>query len=70
MLRLSEDQLDVLCNLLPEEPPTLKGGRSRADRRKAIADTFGILDNGAKWKDIPAESGPESSAHRAFKRWV
>jgi transposase len=70
MLKLSEDQLDVLCNLLPEDPPKPKGGRPRADRRNAIAGIFWILDNGAKWKDLPAEFGTKSSVHRAFKRWV
>jgi hypothetical protein len=48
LLKLSEDQLDALCNLLPEDPPKPKGGRPRADRRKAIAGIFWILDNGAK----------------------
>lgn len=70
MLKLSEDQLDVLYNLLPDDPPKPKGGRPRADRRKAIAGIFWILDNGAKWKDLPAEFGTKSSVHRAFKRWV
>jgi transposase len=70
MSKLSEDQLDVICNLLPDDPPTPKGGRPRSDRRGAIAGIFWILDNGAKWKDLPAEFGTKSSVHRAFKRWV
>lgn len=70
MLQLSEGQLDMLCELLPDDPPRPRGGRPRSDRRKAIAGIFWILDNGAKWKDLPAEYGTKSSVHRAFQRWV
>ena len=31
---------------------------------------FWILDNGAKWKDLPAEYGSKSTVHRWFKKWV
>jgi len=31
---------------------------------------FWILDNGAKWKDLPVEFGAKSSVHRAFQRLV
>lgn len=70
MLQLTEEQLDVLCELLPGDPPRPKGGRPRTDRRQAIRGIFWILDNGAKWKDLPEEFGSKSSVHRAFKRWV
>jgi hypothetical protein len=70
MLQLSEQQLDMLCELLPDHPARPKGGRPRADKRKAIGGIFWILDNGAKWKDLPAEFGTKSSVHRAFQRWV
>lgn len=70
MLQLTEEQLDVLCELLPEDPPKPKGGRPRTDRRQAIRGVFWILDNGAKWKDLPPEFGSKSAVHRAFKRWV
>lgn len=70
MLEISESQLDMLCELLPDDPARPKGGRPRTDKRKAIAGIFWILDNGAKWKDLPAEFGTKSSVHRAFQRWV
>lgn len=70
MLQLTEEQLDVLYELLLEDPPRPKGGRPRTDRRQAIRGIFWILDNGAKWKDLPPEFGSKSSLHRAFKRWV
>ena len=70
MLQLSESQLDMLCVLLPDHPLRPKGGRPRADKRQAIAGIFWILDNGAKWKDLPCVFGTKSSVHRAFQRWV
>jgi len=70
MLKLTDSQLDMLCDLLPKDPPKPKGGRPRTDRRKAVEGIFWILDNGAKWKDLPAKFGSKSSVHRAFKRWV
>lgn len=70
MLQLTESQLDMLCGMLPDHPARPKGGRPRADKRQAIAGIFWILDNGAKWKDLPEEYGTKSSVHRAFQRWV
>ena len=70
MLQLSESQLDTLCVLLPDHPLRPKGGRPRADKRQAIAGIFWILDNDAKWKDLPSAFGTKSSVHRAFQRWV
>ena len=49
-LQLTDDQLDLLCDLLPDDPPGPLGGRPRTDKRKAIAGIFWVLDNGAKWK--------------------
>jgi transposase len=31
---------------------------------------FWMLDNGAKWKDLPAEFGSKSTVHRWFQTWV
>jgi len=59
MLQLTEQQL-----------PRPKGGRPRADKRQAVRWIFPILDNGAKWKDLPSESGTKSSVYRAFRHWV
>lgn len=70
MLRLSEDQLDWICERLPYSTPSPKGGRPPADMRKVVSGIFWILDNGAKWKDLPAEFGSKSTVHRRFKKWV
>jgi hypothetical protein len=70
MLHLSESELDMLCVLLPDHPARLWGGRPRTDTRKAVAGIFWILDNGAKWQDLPSAFGTKSSVHRVFQRWV
>ena len=60
----------MLCEMLPDHPSRPKGGRPRTDKRNAIRGIFWILDNGAKWKDLPPQFGTKSSVHRAFQRWV
>ncbi|MDD5200163.1 MAG: IS5 family transposase [Terrimicrobiaceae bacterium] len=70
MLRLSETELDVLSDLVPDFEPSPKGGRPPIPKRKALAGIFWVLDNGAKWKDLPREFGAKSSVHRWFLHWV
>ena len=70
MLTLTEEQLDWLVERIPDRPRSPKGGRPPLDKRKAIQGIFWILDNGAKWKDLPPEFGSKSTVHRWFARWV
>ena len=70
MLRISEEELDWISDRIPDPPRSPLGGRPPADKRKVVAGIFWILDNGAKWKDLPAEYGSKSTVHRWFKKWV
>lgn len=70
MLRLTDEQLDWICEHLPDSPRSPRGGRPSADKRRVVSGIFWILDNGAKWKDLPPEFGSKSTAHRWFKKWV
>ena len=70
MLQLSEEQLDWLVAHIPESEPSPKGGRPEADRRRTLQGVFWMLDNGAKWKDLPREFGAKSTVHRWFKIWT
>jgi transposase len=70
MLRLTHAQLDWLCARIPDPPRSPLGGRPPADKRKVIQGIFWMLDNGAKWKDLPAEFGSKSTVHRWFQTWV
>ena len=70
MLQLTDAQLDWICEQIPDAPRSPKGGRPPADKRKMVQGIFWILDNGAKWKDLPAEFGPKSTVHNWFHRWA
>ncbi len=69
-MRLTDEQLDWVCERVPDAPRSSLGGRPPTDKRRAVAGIFWILDNGAKWKDLPREYGSRSAVHRCFKRWV
>lgn len=68
MLKLTDEQLDWMCARIPDAPRSPKGGRPTADKRRMLQGIFWILDNGAKWKDLPREFGPKSTVHDGFLR--
>ena len=70
MLTLTEEQLDWLSERIPDASKSPLGGRPPADKRKVIRGIFWILDNGAKWKDLPRRFGTKSTVHRWFQTWV
>ena len=69
-MRLTEEQLDWLAERIPDAPRCPLGGRPPADKKKVIRGIFWILDNGAKWKDLPRRFGSKSTVHRWFQTWV
>ena len=69
-MRLSDEQLDWLAERVPDAPVSRKGGRPATDKRSALRGIFWILDNGAKWKDLPRRFGSKSAVHRWFTMWV
>jgi len=70
MQRLSIEVLDWLCGNIPDAEVSPKGGRPAAAKRQVMEGIFWILDNGAKWKDLPAVFGSKSTVHRWFRKWV
>jgi transposase len=70
MLTLTDEQLDWLAERVPDAPVSPLGGRPAIDKRQAIRGIFWILDNGAKWKDLPRRFGSKSAVHRWFTEWV
>jgi transposase len=70
MLILTDKQLDWFVERIPNPPRNPKGGRPPVDKRNVVRGIFWILDNGAKWKDLPAEFGSKSTVHRWFQTWV
>ena len=69
-LQLTDEQLDWLAERIPDPPKSAVGGRPPMDKRKAIRGIFWMLDNGAKWKDLPGRFGSKSTVHRWFKTWT
>jgi transposase len=69
-LRLTDEQLDWLLERIPDPPKSPKGGRPAEDKRKVLRGIFWMLDNGAKWKDLPRRFGTKSTVHRWFRKWV
>jgi transposase len=70
MRKLTDEQLYWLAERIPDHVKSPKGGRPIADKVKMLRGIFWILDNGAKWKDLPREFGSKSTVHRWFQRWV
>ena len=70
MLTLTDEQLDWLVERIPDAPRSAKGGRPSADKCRVVQGIFWILDNGAKWKDLPRKFGCKSTVHRWFQKWV
>ena len=70
MLGLTDDIRNWLLERIPDAPVNPKGGRPPLDRAKVLGGIFWILDNGAKWKDLPRAFGAKSAVHRYFQRWV
>ena len=46
------------------------GARPRKDDRRTIEAILWRLDNGAKWRSIPAELGDWHHAYLRFRRWA
>ena len=70
MLKLTDEQLNWLLERIPDSPVSPLGGRPTAEKRKTLRGIFWMLDNGAKWKDLPRRFGPKSTVHRWFQTWV
>lgn len=70
MLRLTDEQLDWILERIPDAPRSPKGGRPTAEKRKTLRGIFWMLDNGAKWKDLPRAFGSKSTVHRWFQTWT
>jgi transposase len=69
-LKLTEEQLNWLMDRIPDTARNPLGGRPAANKRKVLRGIFWMLDNGAKWKDLPRRFGCKSTVHRWFQTWV
>jgi transposase len=69
-MRLTDEQLEWLAARVPDAAVNPRGGRPPMDKRRALRGIFWVLDNGAKWKDLPREFGAKSSVHKYFTLWT
>jgi transposase len=60
----------MLIARIPDSPRNPLGGHPAVDKRQVLRGIFWMLDNGAKWKGLPAEFGSKSTVHRWFQTWV
>ncbi|MCB9851881.1 MAG: transposase [Phycisphaerales bacterium] len=57
MMTLTDEQLDWLLERIPKPTKSPLGGRPAADLWQVLRGIFWMLDNGAKWKDLPKRFG-------------
>jgi transposase len=48
----------------------IRGARPRTEDRRTVEAIIWRLDNGAKWRSIPAELGNWHHAYLRFRRWA
>ncbi|MGD8453319.1 MAG: transposase [Phycisphaerae bacterium] len=70
MLKPTDEQLDWLAERIPDHELSPKGGRPPVDTHEVMQGIFWILDNGAKWKDLPRKFGSKNTVHRWFQIWT
>lgn len=73
MVPLVSDALwDAVAPLLPEHPPSPKGGRPRLPDRPCLNGIVFVLREGLRWQSLPAELGwgSGSTCHRRFAEWT
>ena len=73
MATLVTDELwDTLAPLLPERPPSPKGGRPRVPDRLCLNGVLFVLREGLRWQSLPTELGwgSGSTCFRRFAEWT
>lgn len=67
---LTDEQWQRLAPLLPQHPPSPKGGRPRADDRECLEGLLWLLRTGARWQDLPADLPSGSTCWRRLREWA
>ena len=68
-LELTDKQWKQLEPLLPEPPPSKKGGQIPASNRACLEGILWILRSGARYKDVPKHFPSGSTCWRRLKWW-
>jgi transposase len=67
---LTDEQWQRIAPLLPQHPPSPKGGRPRADDRECLEGLLWLLRSGARWQDIPVDLPSGSTCWRRLQEWA
>ena len=67
---MASDLTDVQWQLVsPLLPPPKGRGRHRADDRRTLNGILWVLRSGARWNEMPARYGSDSTCHRRLQQW-
>jgi Putative transposase of IS4/5 family (DUF4096) len=58
--------VEAIASLLPKPKAQ---GRPRAEDRRTSNGILWVLRSGARWKDLPAKYGSQSTCHRRLQEW-
>jgi transposase len=70
MIKLTDGQPEWLAERISDHELSPNGGRPPADKGWVMQGIFWILDNGAKWGDLPQRFGAKSTVRRWFQIWT
>ena len=66
---VTDEQWAKFEPLLPEYPPSPKGGRKRKGNREVFEGIAWVLRSGACWKDLPEQHASPSTCCRRLQGW-
>lgn len=67
---IPQDLWDMLCLVIPPDPPRPRGGRRRVAARRILGGIIYRLRTGCQWQAIPRTFAPGGTVHRRFQEWV
>jgi len=68
--RVDDELWARLGPLLAVDKPRKKPGRPRGDDRRIFDGLIWLARTGSRWKALPPEYGPKSTAHARLQEWV
>src|SRR6187431_107216 len=67
---LTDKQWQRIAPLLPEHPPSPKGGRPRVPDSECLEGLLWLLRSGARWQDILLDLPSGSTCWRRLQEWA
>jgi len=67
---LTDEQWERIAPLLPEHPPSPKGGHPWEDDRECLEGILWKLRTGSRWRDMPIDLPSGSTCWRRLRDWA